>query len=101
MWDGEFCGSLTFQWQEGSNELPEHIPGHVEFGVVPWKRGQGYAAQSLSMLLPDAKRRGLSFVQLSVEEENVAARRSIELAGGTLAESGPRTSTTLQYRITL
>ena len=24
MWDGEFCGSIGFRWQKGTNELPPY-----------------------------------------------------------------------------
>src|SRR4051812_35992122 len=53
LWDGEFCGSIGFRWQRGSNELPPHCLGHIGFSVVPWKRGKGYATLALKALLPE------------------------------------------------
>ena len=43
MWDGEFCGSIGFRWQPGTEELPPHVLGHVGYSVVPWKRRRGHA----------------------------------------------------------
>ena len=39
MWDGEFCGSIGFRWQPGTEQLPPHVLGHIGYAVVPWKRG--------------------------------------------------------------
>lgn len=87
LWDGEFCGSITFQWQNGTEDLPPHIASHLSFSVVQWKRGQGYGAQSLKMFLPDVRARGLDHVRLKVAPDNMAARRTIERVGGELLES--------------
>lgn len=106
MWDGAFCGSISFRWQEGTATLPEHVPGHVGFGVVPWKRGHGYAARALEALLPDARGRGLPWIELTADEGNIASRRTIERCGGVLigrfekdaAQGGDES---LRYRIML
>src|SRR4030095_14480556 len=42
MWDGEFCGVISFRWQPGTTELPPYCLGHVGYSVVPWKRRLGY-----------------------------------------------------------
>jgi predicted acetyltransferase len=86
MWDGAFCGSIGFRWQNGTSELPAHILGHVGFGVVPWKRGNGYAAKALMALLPDARLRGLSYIEVTANEGNIASRKTIETCGGVLIE---------------
>jgi predicted acetyltransferase len=46
MWDGAFCGSISFRWQPGTTALPPHCLGHIGYSVVPWKRGRGYATQA-------------------------------------------------------
>src|SRR5438552_572384 len=69
MWDGEFCGSIGFRWQPGTNELPPHVLGHIGFAVVPWKRRKGYATEALGRLLPDAKKEGLAYVELTTDFE--------------------------------
>lgn len=106
MWDGAFCGSIGFRWQDGTNALPDYCPGHIGFGVVPWKRGQGYAAKALAALLPDARGRGLTYVEITTSPENIASRRTIEACGGVLIERfadhlhhGGKEK--LRYRITL
>jgi predicted acetyltransferase len=86
MWDGAFCGSIGFRWQDGTSELPDYCPGHVGFGVVPWKRGNGYAAKALAALLPDARLRGLTYVEVTADEGNVASRKTIETCGGIVVE---------------
>lgn len=106
MWDGDFCGSIGFRWQSGTNELPPYCLGHIGFSVVPWKRRRGYATQALALLLPDAKKEGLAYVELTTDVDNVASQRVITANGGRLvgrfrkpAEYGGAES--LRFRIDL
>jgi predicted acetyltransferase len=86
MWDGEFCGSIGFRWQNGTTELPPHCLGHIGYAVVPWKQQRGYATQALAQLLPEAKAIGLPFVEITTDPENVASQRVIAANGGVLVE---------------
>jgi predicted acetyltransferase len=86
MWDGEFCGSIGFRWQPGTNELPSYVLGHVGFSVVPWKQRRGYATRALGALLPLAREEGLSYVELTTDETNTASQRVIIANGGRLVE---------------
>ena len=86
IWDGEFCGSIGFRWQPGTEALPPHCLGHIGYSVVPWKRGRGYATQALRALLPDAKAEGLRYVEITTVPENVASQRVILANGGVLVE---------------
>jgi predicted acetyltransferase len=86
MWDGEFCGTIGFRWQPGTPALPPTCLGHVGYSVVPWKRGRGYATAALALLLPEIRREGLPYVDLTTDATNVASRRVIEANGGTLVE---------------
>jgi predicted acetyltransferase len=86
LWDGEFCGSIGFRWQPGTSELPAHVFGHMGYAVVPWKRGRGYASEALRLLLPDARTRGLTHVELTTDPDNLASQRVITNNGGHLAE---------------
>ena len=86
MWDGEFCGSIGFRWQPGTNELPRYCLGHIGYAVVPWKRGRGYATQALRLLLPQAKNEGLDYVELVADADNIPSQRVIEANGGALVE---------------
>ena len=86
LWDGEFCGSISLRWQQGSNALPPYCLGHIGYAVVPWKQPQGYATQALALLLRDAPAEGLAYVQITTEHENLASQRVILANGGELVE---------------
>ena len=86
MWDGEFCGSIGFRWQPGTEALPPHCLGHIGYGVVPWKRRLGYATQALRMLLAEVSEEGLAYAELTTDADNLPSRRVIEANGGVLAE---------------
>jgi predicted acetyltransferase len=82
IWDGSFCGAIHLRWQDGTEELPAHVLGHVGYTVVPWKRGQGHATRALGLLLPKARAVGLRHVDLTTEAGNLASRRVIAANGG-------------------
>lgn len=86
MWDGEFCGVISFRWQPGTEALPPHCLGHIGYAVVPAKRNRGYATQALRETLPLAKAEGLRFVEVTMDPENVASQRTIEANRGVLYE---------------
>lgn len=86
LWDGEFCGSIAFRWQRGTEALPPYCLGHIGYAVVPWKQGLGYATQALRDLLRDAASEGLAHIEITTEPENIASRRVIEANGGELVE---------------
>lgn len=86
MWDGEFCGSIGFRWQPGTEALPPHCLGHIGYAVVPWKRNRGYATAALRAMLPAAAGEGLRYVEITTGVGNDASRRVIEKNGGVLVE---------------
>lgn len=86
MWDGEFCGSIDFRWAPGTAELPETCLGHIGYAVVPWKRRRGYATTALKQMLPLAAERGLPYVYVTTESDNIASQRVILANGGVLVE---------------
>jgi predicted acetyltransferase len=61
LWDAEFCGSIGFRRQPGTEALPPHCLGHIGYAVVPWKQGRGYATLALRQLLPEAAAEGLRY----------------------------------------
>jgi predicted acetyltransferase len=106
LWDGEFCGSIGFRWQRGTEALPPHCLGHIGYAVVPWKQRRGYATRALAMLLPDVRAEGLRWVELTTSPENIASQRVIEANGGELVERfttppGLGSRPELRYRIRL
>lgn len=105
IWDGEFCGSMSFRWQPGTEALPPLCLGHIGYGVVPWKRRRGYATQALQVLLAEIDE-GLSYVEITTDTSNEASRRVIEANGGLLVEQFAKPAAHgggegLRYRIAL
>ncbi len=86
MWDGEFCGQIGFRWQHGTSALPSHCLGHIGYAVVPWKRRRGYATRALALLLPEVRREGLDYVELTAEPDNTPSHKVITANGGVLVE---------------
>lgn len=86
MWDGEFCGTIGFRWQPGTEALPPYCLGHIGYTVVEWKQRRGFATQALAEILADARARGLRYVEITTGIENVASQRVILSNGGVLVE---------------
>jgi len=86
MWDGEFCGSIGFRWQPGTEALPPYCLGHIGYAVVPWKQGRGYATSALRQLLQEIRGEGLRYVEITTSPDNLRSRRVIETNGGVLVE---------------
>jgi predicted acetyltransferase len=87
MWDvGEFCGQIAFRWQPGTSALPVHALGHVGYSVPPWKRQRGYATRALALLLPDARKEGLTWIELTTDPDNLPSQKVITGNGGMLVE---------------
>jgi predicted acetyltransferase len=87
LWDGEFCGSIGFRWQPGTEVLPPSCLGHIGYAVVPWKRRLGYASQALALLLPEARKEGLAYVELTADLDNLPSQKVITANGGALVKS--------------
>lgn len=106
LWDGDFCGSIGVRWQPGTSALPPHVLGHIGFAVVPWKRSRGYATRALALILPEARERGLAYVEITTDPDNIASQKVIAANGGELVERFRKTaayggSETLRFRIWL
>jgi predicted acetyltransferase/ribosomal protein S18 acetylase RimI-like enzyme len=86
IWDGGFCGSIGLRWQPGTPALPPHVLGHIGYAVVPWKRGRGYATRALALILIEARRIGLPFVQVTADLDNPASQAVIRANGGRVVE---------------
>lgn len=87
MWDGdEFCGQIGFRWQPGTATLPPYVLGHVGYAVVPWKRRRGYATRALALLLPECKSRGLEYIELTTDPDNLVSQKVITANGGVFVE---------------
>jgi predicted acetyltransferase len=82
IWDDGFCGSIGIRWQPGTEALPPHCLGHIGYAVVPWKRGRGYATRALALFLPEARKEGLKYVELTTDLDNVPSQKVITSNGG-------------------
>jgi predicted acetyltransferase len=70
----------------GSTTHVERYGGHIGFDVTPAHRGHRYAARSVRLLLPLARRLGLDPLWITCDPDNIASRRSCELAGAEFVE---------------
>jgi predicted acetyltransferase len=81
-WDGAFCGSFSFRWQNGTSTLPDYCLGHIGYSIVPWKQRRGYATAGLRLLLEQAREHELDYVELTTEPGNLASQKVILANGG-------------------
>lgn len=63
-----------------------HYGGHIWYGVDEKFRGHHYAARSVKLLFPLAKKHGLNPILITCNPENMASRKACEYAGGKLVE---------------
>lgn len=84
--DGHFCGSIGLRFMVGSDDLPDHVPGHIGYSVVPWKQRRGFATRALALLLPYAWAEGLRCVTISCDSDNIASQKVITANGGVLCD---------------
>jgi predicted acetyltransferase len=106
MWDDGFCGQIGFRWQPGTSSLPAYVLGHIGYAVVPWRRSRGYATRALALLLPEARKEGLAWVELTTDADNLPSQKVISSNGGTLVERFTKAEAhgggeTLRWRIAL
>jgi predicted acetyltransferase len=86
LWDGEFCGSIGFRWQPGGATLPAHVLGHIGYAVVAWKQRLGYATRALALMLEEARKERLEYVEITTDLDNVPSQRVVLANGGVLIE---------------
>jgi predicted acetyltransferase len=106
IWDEGFCGSIGFRWQPGTSTLPPYVLGHIGYAVVPSKRGRGYATRALALLLPEARKEGLTYVELTTDADNLPSQKVIAKNGGVVVERFDKGDAygggdTLRWRIVL
>ena len=56
-------------------------PGHIGYEVDPEFRGRRFAARSLVLLMPFAARLGIPVLWVTSKADNLASRRTLEIAG--------------------
>ncbi len=72
--------------------------GQIGYGVEPEYRGNHYAARSCKLLFELAKRHELSPLWITCNPDNMASRKTCELAGGTMIEIVDLPEDNLMYR---
>jgi tagatose 1,6-diphosphate aldolase len=81
---GEELGGINLRF--GSTPHLERYAGHIGFSVHPAHRGNRYASRSVMVLIPVAKQLGFKSLWITCDPDNVASRRSLELAGAQFVE---------------
>ncbi len=87
MTHGETGGEMgSIRLRVGSTPHLERYAGHIGYGVHEAHRGHRYAARSVRLLIPLARRVGLDPLWITCDPENAASRRCLELAGAQFVE---------------
>ena len=71
----------------GNGDSIVKYSGHIGYRVDIAHRGYHYAARSISLLLPLARRHHLIPLWITCNPDNVASRRTCEIAGGVFIET--------------
>jgi predicted acetyltransferase len=64
----------------------ELYAGHIGYGVHPGSRGHRYATRATRLLIPLARELQLNLLWIITDPDNIASRRSCELAGAEFVE---------------
>ncbi len=72
--------------------------GHIGYEVSPEHRGQRYAARACKLLFPLALSHELDTLWITCNPDNMASRRTCELAGGQMVEIVDLPADTDMYR---
>jgi tagatose 1,6-diphosphate aldolase len=70
----------------GDTEHLRYYAGQIGYGVEPLHRGHPYAARAVRLLMPLARRHGLAELWITCNPDNIASRRTCELAGAEFVE---------------
>jgi predicted acetyltransferase len=92
---GEEAGTINLRL--GWDENLVLYAGHIGYGVHEAFRGRRYAARSVTLLKPLARRHGFEEIWITCDPENVASRRSCELAGAQFVEVVDLPETSVYY----
>jgi RimJ/RimL family protein N-acetyltransferase len=76
---GEYLGRIRLR--VGWSEAVIRYAGHVGYAVEPAHRGHRYAARACRLLVPLAKRHGMSHLWITCQPGNVPSRRTLERLG--------------------
>ncbi len=78
--DGRIVGMIDLR--HCLNDFLAEYGGHIGYSVRPDERRKGYAKWMLANVLPEAKKRGLTRVLITCDDDNEGSCRTIEGNGG-------------------
>ena len=81
---GKCAGDINLRL--GDYEFLITYAGQVGYNVAPEFRGRHFAARSVRLLLPLARAHGIRPLWITCNPDNIASRRTCELAGGEMVE---------------
>jgi predicted acetyltransferase len=81
---GQRVGEINLRL--GSTSHIERYAGHIGYTIDLEHRGHRYAARAVRLLIPLAREHGINPLWLTCDSENLASRRSCELAGAQFIE---------------
>ena len=79
----ELAGKISARLGDNAHT---YYNGHMGYEIYPAKRGHGYAAKAVQLLLPLFRAHGLSRIYLTCAESNLPSRKSVEHLGAMLLE---------------
>jgi predicted acetyltransferase len=90
IWDEGFCGSIGLRWWGGEASCRTGSPTATwDTRCPPWTRGRGMATEALRLMLPLARARGLTWIELTTDADNPASQRVVEKNGGKVVAHEP------------
>lgn len=82
--DGRRAGEIHLRI--GNTDSMRLYGGHIAYGVRPEYRGHHVAGRALRLVMPLARRHGLTELWITCNPENNASRRTCEFAGASFIE---------------
>ncbi len=82
--DNAHVGNISLR--VGNSHFLTHFAGQIGYGVEEAFRGQRYAARSVQLLLPLARRHGLNRLWITCNPDNWASRKTCEIADGEMID---------------
>jgi predicted acetyltransferase len=82
--DGGRVGGIDFRL--GASDFIVRFAGQIGYGIEQRHRGHRYAARAVRLLAPLARAHGLVPLWITCNPDNLASRRTCELAGAQLVE---------------
>lgn len=81
---GDIAGRISFRGGDAADIVLYR--GHIGYTVWPHHRGHRLAARAVRLLLPFAREQGVQELWITCNPDNIASRRTCEIAGAELVE---------------